>query len=233
MSCDVGHRRGSDPVLLWLWCRPVAVAPIGPLAWELLHAEGVALKRQRERAKKYSWRERQKLLDMLPVRPSWLRMASSFRGKEKKLLCLQQIPLQWPQSPLIAQGAEHKCLKLAAKALSSPTPIPSFLLDLESRFSSQDQRPVWFTSKTPVIYFSQRLHAPGAIICLKGILPKSRSGRFTFFFLLRPHPWHMEVPRLRVKSELLLLTYTTATATQDLSHICRRSTPQLMAMPDP
>ena len=28
MSCGVGHRRGSDPALLWLWCRPVATALI-------------------------------------------------------------------------------------------------------------------------------------------------------------------------------------------------------------
>ena len=34
MSCGVGRRRGSDPAWLWLWCRPVAVAPIRPLAWE-------------------------------------------------------------------------------------------------------------------------------------------------------------------------------------------------------
>ena len=27
MSRGVGHRRSSDPMLLWLWCRPVAVAP--------------------------------------------------------------------------------------------------------------------------------------------------------------------------------------------------------------
>ena len=32
--------------------------------------------------------------------------------------------------------------------------------------------------------------------------------------------YHMEVPRLGVKSELQLLAYTTATAMQDLSHIC-------------
>ena len=24
----------KDPVLLWLWCRPAATAPIRPLAWE-------------------------------------------------------------------------------------------------------------------------------------------------------------------------------------------------------
>ena len=28
VSCGVGRRRGSDPALLWLWCRPVATAPI-------------------------------------------------------------------------------------------------------------------------------------------------------------------------------------------------------------
>ena len=34
MSCGVGHRRGSDPTLLWLSCRLAAKAPSGPLAWE-------------------------------------------------------------------------------------------------------------------------------------------------------------------------------------------------------
>ena len=49
MSCGVCHRRGSDPVLLWLWCRPVATAPIGPLAWELPYATGTALERQKRK----------------------------------------------------------------------------------------------------------------------------------------------------------------------------------------
>ena len=44
MSCGVGHRSGSDLVLLWLWRRPVATAPIRPLAWEPPYAVGVALK---------------------------------------------------------------------------------------------------------------------------------------------------------------------------------------------
>ena len=44
MSCDVGCSRCSDPVLLWLWCRPGAIALIGLLAWELLYATGPALK---------------------------------------------------------------------------------------------------------------------------------------------------------------------------------------------
>ena len=32
VSCGVGCRCGSDPVLLWLWRRPVATALIRPLA---------------------------------------------------------------------------------------------------------------------------------------------------------------------------------------------------------
>ena len=45
MSCGVGHRRDSDPALLWLWCRLAAAAPApnGPLAWELPYAMGAAL----------------------------------------------------------------------------------------------------------------------------------------------------------------------------------------------
>ena len=39
--------KDPDPALLWLWCRPAAVAPIGPLAWEPPYVVGVALKRQK------------------------------------------------------------------------------------------------------------------------------------------------------------------------------------------
>ena len=28
VSCGLGHRRGSDLALLWLWCRLAATAPI-------------------------------------------------------------------------------------------------------------------------------------------------------------------------------------------------------------
>ena len=45
MSCGVGHRQGSDPTLLWLWCRPAAIAPIQPLAWKLPYATGTAEKK--------------------------------------------------------------------------------------------------------------------------------------------------------------------------------------------
>ena len=45
----------KDLVLLWLWCRLVATAPIRLLAWEPPYAAGVALekaKRQKDKKKK-------------------------------------------------------------------------------------------------------------------------------------------------------------------------------------
>ena len=44
MLSDVGHRQSLDPVLLWLWHRTAAVAPIRPLAWGPQYAMGAALK---------------------------------------------------------------------------------------------------------------------------------------------------------------------------------------------
>ena len=44
MSRAIGQRHSWDLVLLWLWRRPAAVAPILPLAWELPYAAGAALK---------------------------------------------------------------------------------------------------------------------------------------------------------------------------------------------
>ena len=51
VSCGVGCRRASDPELLRLRCRPMATAPIRPLAWEPPYASGVALKRQKDKKK--------------------------------------------------------------------------------------------------------------------------------------------------------------------------------------
>jgi len=45
VSCGVDRRRGLDLTLLWLWCRPAAVALIQPLAWELPCATDQALKK--------------------------------------------------------------------------------------------------------------------------------------------------------------------------------------------
>ena len=49
VNFSVGPRHGLYSVLLWLWCRLAAAAPIRPLAWELPYATGAALK-----SKKYN-----------------------------------------------------------------------------------------------------------------------------------------------------------------------------------
>ena len=58
MSCGVGHRCGLDPTVLCLWCKLAAAAPIGPLAWGLPFAMGVALKKKTKKKRK---REKKKL----------------------------------------------------------------------------------------------------------------------------------------------------------------------------
>ena len=52
MSCGVGRRRSLDPALLWLWRRPAAAAPIGPLTWEPPYVSAVALKSRKKKKKK-------------------------------------------------------------------------------------------------------------------------------------------------------------------------------------
>ena len=52
MSCGVDRRHSSDSVLLWLWCRPAAIAPIQSLAWEPPYAEGMAPKKTKNKQKK-------------------------------------------------------------------------------------------------------------------------------------------------------------------------------------
>ena len=49
MSCGVGCRWGSDPVLLWLWYKPTATAPIQALTWEPPYAVSVALKKRKRK----------------------------------------------------------------------------------------------------------------------------------------------------------------------------------------
>ena len=52
MNCGVGHRHSSDPALLWLWCRPAAVALIQSLARELPYATYAALKSQKKKVER-------------------------------------------------------------------------------------------------------------------------------------------------------------------------------------
>ena len=52
--------------------------------------------------------------------------------------------------------------------------------------------------------------------------PRWRNENLSFylFIFLGPHSWHMEVPRLRVESELQLPVFTIAKTTWDPSRVC-------------
>ena len=72
MSCGIGHRCSSGLVLLWLWCRPAAIAPIRPPAWELSYALRTALgqikkKRKKEKKSKKKENKQKKLSEVLAV----------------------------------------------------------------------------------------------------------------------------------------------------------------------
>ena len=86
MSCDVCHRRGLDPVLLWLWCRPAAAAPIRPLAWELTYAMGVVLKSKKKNEKKESF--------SLAYVVALSQMLSTWIGEKKQQNKVVNFPLQ-------------------------------------------------------------------------------------------------------------------------------------------
>ena len=78
MSGGVGHRRGSDPMMLWLWLRPAATSLIGPLAWEPPYATGVAQENGKKTKKK-----------LFPIILVWFQernMPSSFRRLHRLIL---------------------------------------------------------------------------------------------------------------------------------------------------
>ena len=58
---------GWDLVLLWLWCRPAATAPLDLLAWDLPYAVGAAKKsKKKKKQKKKRKKEKPKLLPESP-----------------------------------------------------------------------------------------------------------------------------------------------------------------------
>ena len=63
MSCGVGHRHDLDLAFLWLWRRPVATSPIGPLAREPPYAAGAALEKAKKDKKKKKKKKKETNLD--------------------------------------------------------------------------------------------------------------------------------------------------------------------------
>jgi len=48
MSSGVAHRHGLDLMLLWLWHRLAAAAPVRSLAKEIPYAMGAAIKKEKK-----------------------------------------------------------------------------------------------------------------------------------------------------------------------------------------
>ena len=81
VSHGVGH--SSDLMLLWLWCRPAAAAPIRPLAWELPCASGAVLKskKQNNKQKKPHWiQSPSRTIIQPPTTKSWYNSSSGWLG---------------------------------------------------------------------------------------------------------------------------------------------------------
>ena len=53
MSCDLGHRRGSDPALLWPWGRLAAVAPLQPLETSICCGAALEKKKKKDKAQTF------------------------------------------------------------------------------------------------------------------------------------------------------------------------------------
>ena len=58
MSCGIGHRHGLDAVLLWLWYRLAAVAPILPPSLGTSICHGWGPKKQKKKERKQRKKER-------------------------------------------------------------------------------------------------------------------------------------------------------------------------------
>ena len=66
------HRLGLDLMLLWLWCRLVAVAPFRPLAWEPPYAMGTALKSKNK--------NKNKKRNILSLKETWQHLSDTIQS---------------------------------------------------------------------------------------------------------------------------------------------------------
>ena len=84
VSYGVSRRHVSDPVLLWLWRRPAAIAPIWPLAWEFSYAAGVALGSKKKKKKKKKVKCLEKHACFKVQGQTWPRSRNAFPSKQEE-----------------------------------------------------------------------------------------------------------------------------------------------------
>ena len=110
MSCGIGCRHGSDPVLLW--CRLAAVTPIWPLAWELPYAVGVALRQKKEKKKKgiYSWILifREVCPDIHEYKAIWVDTRLSFSWYPHEETALYHLDYMWATNQVLSSLTSPK-----------------------------------------------------------------------------------------------------------------------------
>ena len=120
-------------------------------------------------------------------------------------------------SPFATLFKHHR--SLVPDHFNSPESDPSSSHSLWVTLYSSQQLSVCLL--TPWIYLFWTFHVHGMIAYVVFCVWCFWLSLFLFFYFLGLHPWHMEVPRLGVSLELQLLAYTTASATWDLSCICK------------
>ena len=98
------------------------------------------------------------------------------------------------------------------------------------KYSSGLKFPYWLWSGLPIHCWKWRIKFSYYYCIFAYFFFKMLVFTFLFIYLfilsfvyLGLHPQHMEVPRLGIQSELLLLAYSRATAIPDPSHICNHS----------
>ena len=172
MSCCVGHRCGLDSALLWLWMWPAAAAPILPLTWELPYAVGDALKRPKKKKKK------------------------KFLHTEHWNMC----------------SMKSQCCKYSASEISlNQWWHLSSILHIDNRLKQYQHQPQAITLNSMIIGPTEVAYS---CVFLKMETKNIWNNKetedilenfphdFFLFVSLGPQVWHMEVPRLGVKSKL-------------------------------
>ena len=119
MSCGVGHRCSSDPTLLWLWRRPMATAPIRPLAWEPPYTTGAA----QEKAKRQKKKKKEK------------RKSGRFSGVEMQTVSSSRRVLVLLCKPCLLLLFPHNCW--SALGCDRQTTLHFLEVQQESRFQKE------------------------------------------------------------------------------------------------
>ena len=118
------------------------------------------------------------------------------------------------------QGAPCRTRLLSTFKVPSPnvSKYPFGLNNLESKYKKAILL-AWIPLRSCLLYKGCKYYHRD-LKCSLTVMRSFSLFYYLFIYILGPHPRHMEVYRLGVKLELQLLVYTTATPTQDPSHVC-------------